>query len=419
MLLINVENIYFNYLNSINPIINNLSFSIYKQSKIGLIGKNGQGKSTIFKILIDDIKIDSGNIYKDKNLSIGYLPQDINIDENLSLEEYLLSFNTRLLEIKIQLKNENNEQNIINLLNEYDEIDGYHYETEIVNTISHFDFSVNDLNRKIKTFSGGEKIRIALSRIIIQKPSILLLDEPSNHLDIKYITWLENYLSNSEIPFIIISHDRSFLDNTVNDIWELTTDNIKKYAGNYSDYQKQKDIQLQNQIEAYEQNQKKIKQFKTEILNRKSKATKRENYKIPRSKKKNGAICKRDSGQSKIIRREQSVMKSAKILQNKISRMLEKEEASKPFIDKKRVISIYNEEIKNRIVLKINNLSKSYNNIKLFQYFDLIVNNGDRIAICGKNGSGKSTLLKILMNYENQDEGEYNWISCAKIGYYA
>ena len=415
-------NISFKYDKQVENLLEDLSFEINDKDKIGLIGKNGKGKTTLVNIILEKLELRKGNIQKTTNLKIGYLPQEISYQFDYTLEEYLLSFNIKLSKLQREItfitKEDNSSNEIINLFSEFEELDGYRYQSEITKLLYKFGFSENDLERNIESFSGGEKTKAAIFRLIIQEPTILLLDEPTNHLDIATLLWVEEFLLNSEIPYLLISHDREFLDKTVNKIWDLEDKKIASYTGNYSFYKEYKESEYNRKIKEFVKVQRKITQLTSAFEERKSSALKREKFKAPRSVKKNGGLCKRDMFGVK-NRDEQAMMRSAKAIETRITREIEKEEAKKPIVEKRFRLNFSNSELKNKHVLKVDNLSKSFGDKNILENISLNIELHSRVAITGKNGIGKSTLFKVLMNNLDLDSGSFNWAPKARIGYYA
>ncbi len=416
-------NISFKYDKQVDNLLENLSFEINDKDKIGLTGKNGKGKTTLINIILEKLELRKGNIQKSTNLTIGYLPQEISYQSDFTLEEYLLSFNPKLSELQKNIKNndnniKNNSNDIIRLLSEFEQLNGYSYQSEITKLLYKFGFSEIDLERNIESFSGGEKTKAAIFQLLIQEPTILLLDEPTNHLDIATLLWLEEFLSCSDIPYLIISHDREFLDKTVNKIWDLEDKKITSYTGNYSFYKEYKETEYNRKVKEFDKIQKKISQLTSAFEDRKNSAMKREKFKPPRSVKRNGGLCSRDMFGVK-NRDEQAMMRSAKAVETRINKEIQKEEAKKPTIDKRYTLNFSNSDLKNKNILKVDNLSKSFGDKIILKNVSLNIELHNRVAITGKNGIGKSTLFKILMNSLSFDSGSFNWAPKARIGYYA
>ncbi|MCD4818686.1 MAG: ABC-F type ribosomal protection protein [Candidatus Cloacimonetes bacterium] len=417
---IKANNLEFCYEDQTENILENISFEIITSSRTGLIGKNGSGKTTILKLLQRIILPTQGNIYFNKEIRFGFLPQEIAFSKNITVLDYLWNQQLELFELKkkIDKLEEFKDQEVVEILENYEKLRGYKFENRVEKIISKFEFDPKILERKLSTFSGGEKTKIALCRIIVGEPDILLLDEPTNHLDVNTLNWLENYLRKIHIPFLVISHDRKFLDNCVEKIWELDKKTLKSYSGNYSFYKNEKEIEFQRKMHEYDVQQKKIKQLKSTLQKKKDKANKYENYKEKRSIKKNGGKCQRDVPSCEGPR-VKNMMRNVMASEKRIELILDKEQSNKPFIEKERKIKIQNSNLKCRFVLKIENLSKSYNQKKIFQNLTFSVKNHSKLNITGSNGSGKSTLLKIIIGDIQDFAGSFCWSPQTKIGYYS
>ncbi len=402
MSLIQVSNVYKSFTGI--TIFKNISFNINEKDKIGLIGINGSGKSTLIKLILGLEESDKnpnthviGTISRNNNVQIGYLSQhsDLNPNNNI-LEELLDTFGTlranyeRIQEInKILLSNaHNNTDNeklideLTNLVSIYEEQGGYTSEYKIHKVLNDLEVSENLWNNKISTLSGGQQTKLSLCKILLNDPDLLILDEPTNHLDLESIEWLESFLKNYKKSFLLISHDKYFLDNTVNRIFEIEGKTLKIYKGNYTDFTIQKEIFLSGALKSFEQEQDKIKKLEEFVL-----------------KYKAGQKSKQARGRQKFLER---MDKQENPLHN-IKSMRLQFEVDVPSTKK---------------VLEVKNLSKSFGNNLLFKNFNLSLEKGDRVALLGRNGIGKSTILKIINHLEKADTGELSFGEKIKIGYY-
>lgn len=423
MLYIQIKNLFFAYSNSPDNLFENLNIDIYSNSRIGLIGKNGTGKSTLFKLILKYLKPDKGIINIKDNLNIGFLGQEI-INSNITVENFIWESNTKLsfLKNKIQeyesIKNYNSSE-LINIISEFDNLGGYIFDSEIEKVLEKFSFRKNVLKQKINELSGGEKNKLLLASLLLKKTDILLLDEPTNHIDIYYIEWLEDYLLKLKIPYIIISHDRKFLDKTTNKICLLENCNIQEYTGNYSFYSAFRENEIKSKINESQVISKKIKKLEISLIKRKNKAKKFENFKPTRSIKKNGGICKRDEGSGSGSLSISKMMKSAVVLENRINKIIEDEKNNRPFIEKNRDIFLISGNNRNKNILEVRDLEKSFQNNIIFQNISFLVSKGEKIHISGKNGSGKTTLIKTILGFFDDYKGYYKWADGLKIGYYS
>ena len=409
---IKANNLRFCYETMVENLLDDISFEIHNTGRIGLIGKNGCGKTTILKLLMGKLKPTSGNIYFRNDLIFGFLPQEINLPENVSVSDYLWKVNPQLFRLKKKIDNlkKYSDEEIVNILSEFEKNRGYRFENRFEKLLSQFELEKEMLSRSLNSLSGGEKTKIAFCRIMLKEPDLVFMDEPTNHLDIKTLLWLENYLQKITVPFLIISHDRRFLDNCVNEIWELENKKLRIFSGNYSFYKNEKDTEFNRKLHRYEVQKRKIKQLKKTLTQRRSWAL---NHQAQTGKEGFAPVYEMITNPAK------SAMKRAKNIETRIQKEIEKEESEKPFIEKKRKILIQESDLKSRYVLKVENLTKSFGSKNVFQNLSFSVHNHSRLAINGANGSGKSTLLKILVGEIADFKGKFSWNPQVKIGYYS
>lgn len=381
-------------------ILENITFEINNGDKIGIIGKNGSGKTTILKILTGEIELHQPDNHspvfsKIGSPTIGTLNQMTFDNENETLESELLKCYKNLTDIedelnKIQKMLENSEdEKLINkfskLHDEFDRLDGYEYKSELASIISSFGFSETDKHKKLCEFSGGQKTKIAFIKLILSKPDVLLLDEPTNHLDIKAVNWLENYLSTYKKAAVIVSHDRTFLDNTINIVYEIEYKKLKKYVGNYSKFLKTKSEAYESQLKMYEAQQREIADIKEFIERFRYKATK------------------------------------AAAVQSRV-KMLEKMQIIPRPIQPD--IKTFHQKIKPEIesgseVLSCTNLRIGYDKDKPLANIDLKLLRGERLGIIGGNGLGKSTLLNVLTGKLEPIYGHFKFGYNVQYGYFS
>jgi len=384
-----------------DKIFENVTFDVKTKDKIGLVGRNGTGKTTLMKILAGYETFQSGQINKRKGLAIGYLEQIPNYDdENTALDVLNKAF-SNLYEIKDQmdsiqksfdklhgeeLKSAVKKYSSLNDL--YEIAGGYDIKEKMNKILIGLDISSEMQNRKFNNLSGGEKTRIILGKILLERPELLLLDEPSNHLDIKSVEWLEEYLNNYEGTILIVSHDRYFLDKVANKIIELDEDGVEIYNGNYSKYVAEKELRFLQAMKEYENQQKNIKKMEEQV----------KRYRIW------GEM--RDS--DKMYRR-------AKELEKRLEKI---DMIKKPVVDKKAPnFQINSQERTGREVIKVNNISKTFGSKELFRDLSFTLFYEESMCILGENGTGKSTILKIILDEIKSDSGEVKIGSNVKIGY--
>lgn len=387
MNLISLENIYKSYGEKV--LLNNISVAINEGEKIGIIGINGTGKSTLLRIIAGNEIYENGNIISSNNLKISYLPQQSYFDENATVIEQIFKDQTpemRLLReyestVKALEQDEKSETLQIKLLNLTSKMDAFNaWQLESDAKIILTKLGIYDFNAKISTLSGGQKKRIALAAALIAPSDLLILDEPTNHIDNETVAWLEKYLNNRKSSLLMITHDRYFLDRVTNKIWELHSGNIYSYTGNYSAFLEKKleREELERAIESKRQN----------TLRRELEWIKR------------GAKARSTKQKARIQRFEE-------LKNNKIDTVDDKIEisASSTRLGKK--------------VIEINHISKSFGDRTLIKDFSYIFSRGDRVGIIGPNGMGKSTLLNICIGKIPTDSGEVIVGETVKIGYFS
>lgn len=390
-----------------NKILDNISFVLEDNDKVCLIGNNGAGKSTLLKILNGDINYDSGNInYNDE--SIGMLMQEIDIEDyDLTIIDYIKKkTNFLLLEEKLHKLEENlNDSNMEeygNVLDLYLKLDGYNFENNINMLLNGLGLN-KDLNKKVKELSGGEKIKVLLTILLLSNPDIMLLDEPTNNLDIDGITYLENYLVKLNKKMIIVSHDEEFLNNISNKIFELNQGKLTEYKMPYYEYLDYKKKEYKRNLDKYNS----INEKKEELKSRIKEAEKWSNKGVNKKKKDNDKIAAN-------FAKEQTKKTSGNI--SKLKRELEKEE-NIDFKKKEKVsfdVNFTNEKGNKDIV--INDLVCGYENFKTNK-INLNIPFGMRVRIDGKNGTGKSTFIKTLLSKIDKVSGDIIKGNEVKFGY--
>ena len=265
-----------------NRILEDISAQVNPGEKIGLVGKNGIGKTTLIKLMIEELSPDEGYIETQNNINIGYLPQqpEFSSDDTLYAKlkqvfENIHALEKELIHLENKMAEETNSEKLDSIMNKYSKIrdefenkGGYQIDRNIRSILKGLGFGDEEFSKPLNNFSGGEKTRALLAKKLLQRPDILILDEPTNYLDLDGLSWLEDYLTNYQENFIIITHDRYFLENTVNVIWELSEEGLTVYKGNYSSYIEQKRLLEERQEKEYEKQQKYFK--KTEDFIRKN-----------------------------------------------------------------------------------------------------------------------------------------------------
>ncbi|MGO1527627.1 ABC-F family ATP-binding cassette domain-containing protein [Senegalia sp. (in: firmicutes)] len=388
MIILSASNINKSYIGDL--ILENISFVVKSQEKVGLVGLNGAGKTTLFKILIDEISFDSGSIHIANDTKIGYLKQNTLFDSNnsvydeaLNVFEYIIELEKtiRNLEIEISEKSQDETFDIEELMNKYSRLqeefsekNGYGYKSEIRGVLKGLGFSEAEFDKPINNLSGGQKSRVLLSKLLLKKPDLLLLDEPTNHLDIDAINWLEKYIKEYNGAAIIISHDRYFLDSTASKIFELENKKLEIYNGNYSTYMKKRKKNLELQAKNYENQQKEIKSEKEKIK-------------------------QLSLGGKRAIRQS----KSREKMLDKIN-VLDKPTS----LDGRSKIRFEPKVKSGDDVLKIKEVSKSFEENKLLENISFDIYRGEKVGLIGPNGVGKTTLFNIILNKVKVDSGLVN-----------
>lgn len=376
-----------------NLILNNINFQINKGDRVALVGRNGSGKSTLFKIIVGELSCDEGSCNRPKNTTIGYLSQQLALKEEHSLWEELLEIYSPLIQMETTLRNLEKEishqsnthhsQKLNSLMEQYGHLqeefekqNGYGYPSQIRRVLNGLGFKEEDYQKQIHKFSGGQKTRIALAKLLLKQPDILLLDEPTNYLDLETTEWLESFLLNYPHTLFIISHDRYFLDKLVTQVFELENKKLTVYQGNYSDYVRRKKENLEITQRHYQQQQKEIQRQEQIIAKYRS------------------------------FNREKSIQKA-----ESRQKMLDKMEKIEPPTSEVPTLrfKIQSQIKSGRNVLKVENLSKSFGEKKLFSNINFQVYRQDHIGIIGPNGIGKSTLFKMILGQIPFDEGKIIW----------
>jgi ATP-binding cassette, subfamily F, member 3 len=354
----------------------NANMFIKPNDKIGLIGLNGRGKSTLLKIINGEYTIDNGAISKSNDCTIGFLNQDLlsyqsddaivtvamgafkeAVDTQRQLEQTLHALETEYSDELVE--------KLTKLQERFERLDGYTMQAKAEEVLEGIGFSTHDLHRPLREFSGGWRMRVMLAKLLLEKPSLLMLDEPTNHLDLPSIQWVENYLREYSGAVIIVSHDRMFLDNVVSKIVEVSFGQLVTYEGNYSFYQQEKELRKEIQNNAYENQQAKIRQTERFIERFKAKATK--------------------------ARQVQSRIKA-----------LDRMEVIEQIVDDAAAVNFkfkFKQE-SGRHVITLSDVSKAYGTLEILKSTTAGIERGDKIALIGANGKGKSTLLRIIAGTE-------------------
>ncbi|MBQ6492496.1 MAG: ABC-F type ribosomal protection protein [Erysipelotrichaceae bacterium] len=354
-----------------NDVFEHIDFTVNENERIALVGRNGSGKTTLLKVLTGECELSSGQLIKANKTVISYLKQNaLNNCTDTVREVFddvfrdIKDLEKQLEEVQKQLESDHDEKLIekySRLEEEYKYLGGYSYQSEMMSVLNGFGFTMEDLDRNVSSFSGGEKTKIAFAGLLLSKPDLLLLDEPTNHLDLSTIEWLENYLSKYKKAMVIVSHDRTFIDHTVNVVYELEYGGIRRYAGNYSSFVEQKKNDLIRQEAAYRRQQKDIKRLEELI----------EKFRYKKNK--------------------------AAFAQSKIKYLERMEKIDDPKkADTKSFKAHFVCGVRGgKNVLSLDHFQVGYD-VPLAEV-TLEIHKGDRICVMGDNGTGKSTLLKTII----------------------
>ena len=393
-MLIQLNNVTKNFV--VNEIFSNVKMEINDKDRVAIVGRNGAGKSTLLKIISGELSFDSGERTISKNTTIGYLSQEFIVREDLSIYEEMITCFDEIISLEANLEKLSYEltpENIENdpaLLDRFDRLQNevlthkdYHYKSKIESVLYGLDFTKDVFDKKISTFSGGQKTRLSMAKLLLSEPDLLILDEPTNHLDMENVAWLENYLSSYNGAIVIVSHDRYFLDKVVNVVYNLEFGKLKKYVGNYSKFLKQYEEDYEKQLKEFTSQQKDIKRLEEFVQKNIARAS-----------------------TSKMAKSRQKVLDKMELIDNP------KKD------DKAANIEFKIKEQSGRDVLMIENLKVGYDGKQVGNAYNFSVYKGDRIAIVGRNGIGKSTLIKTIAKKQNAIGGSVHYGSKVSLGYY-
>lgn len=380
-----------------NTILEDINFTINDHEKIGLVGRNGTGKTTFLKALIGEIELSDGyeklEIEKTNDFKIGYIKQNLIENYHQQMEDYIknayqeiITLEKDINKVEKKLAEEYTDKTLENynkLINSYKLMGGYTYKKEYEQALKKFGFTEVDKKKTLEEFSGGQLTKLTFLRLILSKPDLLILDEPTNHLDINTIEWLEEYLKNYPKSIILVSHDQMFLDNICNVIYDIEYGTLKRYKGNYQQFLIKKQEDYEKQLKDYEAQQKEIKRLQS-IADR---------FKYKPSK--------------------------AKMALSKLKKIEQMTIIDKPQKENKKTFKINFDPEKEsyKEVLKIKNLSIGYD--KELANVTLTLTKGEKLGIIGANGTGKSTFLKTLLGEVKQLSGKYSFGNNVNIAYFS
>ena len=378
-------------------ILLNCSFQVNSGERVGIIGANGSGKSTVFKLVLGLEHPDKGQIAKPKNLRLGYLPQDVLqfsgktvLAQVMDVAEEVLAIERELSLLADQLEKPLPEAELAHaaqrqsrLLEEYERLGGYDLEAKARKVLGGLGFDEDDMHKPVEEMSGGWAMRVALARILLAEPDLILLDEPTNHLDLDSLIWLEDYLVHTPSSLMLVSHDRVFLDNVVHKLLELENGQITSYPGDFQHYLEEKEKKIQSHWSAYNHQQEQIRQIK------------------------------------RFIDRNRARKDRARQVQGRI-KMLDKMDLIKPPTSPDRFSFAFPPPSRApKVVLELKRIAKSYGEQAVLSDMNLTIQRGDRVALLGPNGTGKTTLVKLMAGVLDPESGQRSLGSGVSIAYFA
>jgi ATP-binding cassette subfamily F protein 3 len=420
MNIISLTDIAYNYTLGEANLFEKVRLDINWGDRIGLIGPNGCGKTTLLRIIAGELKPMSGAVARPKeHVEQGYLRQETTESFQGSLFDYVFSVLAEAFEAKrardaLEEELGKSRDTSPDLGLKYSTADetfnslrGPELIRNVKATLSGLGFAESQFTQPFNSLSGGEKTKASLARLLLKKPDFLILDEPTNHLDRDSLQWLEQYLRNFPGTYLLVSHDRFFLDRTVDRILDLRRGQLKEYKGNYSFYREQRDAEIERQRELFEQRRKKVRKLKAESQRRKVWSARKEKEKIG-AKKEKGFISHRAA----------KLAKRAKAVEKRIEQAERIEKVEKPFEEKKISLKFPSFKESSKAVLTVADLAKSFGEKELFSDLSFTVSRGENLCILGPNGSGKTTLLRIILGQEKPDAGQARLGHNVRIGYY-
>ncbi len=393
MVLVSLQGIYKSYGDKV--VLDAVDWQITDGRRIGLVGPNGVGKTTLLEIIAGQREPDKGVVQRGKGLRIGYLQQEAQLVGERSLKEEmeevfasLLRKESKIRELEERISSKQGDLKFLlkeysRLSQEFEAADGYLIHTKIEKTLFGLGFQAEDLTKRVGSLSGGQKSIAALAKVLLADPQLLLLDEPTNHLDIRATEWLERFLADYPRTYIIISHDRQLLDRTTEEIVEVEGGKLKRWVGNYSAYQIQKQKELELAQKRYELQREWIE--RTEEFIRRNIA---------------GQKTKQAQSRRKLLEKVERLEKPSPKVRGPVLRFDSRRKGAQE-------------------VLRLEKVSKTFPGMRLFSGVSFTLLRGDRVGLVGPNGSGKTTLMKIIVGEEKADQGSVRVGNGVKIGYYS
>ncbi len=379
--MLNIQNL--TYLQGGTPLLQNVNLQAFAEQRIGLVGKNGCGKSTLFRLIRGEIKPDGGEVSLQSGKTIAYVEQEI-ANSDLPALEFVLDGDLELRVLEKTLAKENHDSTWFDAQHRYEAIDGYGAKARAAQLLNGLGFANDTLERKVESFSGGWRMRLNLARALMHRADLLLLDEPTNHLDLEAILWLEQYLARYPGSILLVSHDREFLNACVNRIAHVHDCTIDCYTGDYDDFERTRAERIAQQNQAFERQQEKIAHMEDFVRRFRAQATK----------------AKQAQSRIKALDRIQRI-------------------AAVHITDGHFELEIEAPERSPDLLLRAEKMGFGYGDRKLFSNIELVLRAGARIALLGPNGAGKSTLIKLLVGELQPTTGKLEFTPDIRIGYFA
>ncbi|MBM3332441.1 ABC-F family ATP-binding cassette domain-containing protein [candidate division WOR-3 bacterium] len=395
-------------------VLQHVSFTISPGEKIGLVGPNGSGKTTLLKLILRQIEPDQGDIAIAGEPEIGYVRQDVLDDEDLTVEQALFGemeeLEARLAQLRKEIAASPDDEGELAkdevIEDELNTRFGNGYRSRCEKTLAQFGFNLDRYKAKVNVLSPGERARLELARVLVREPNLLILDEPTNFLDIGQREWLERFLEEFAGTVLVVSHDRVFLDRVVNRVFDLRRSRLTVYEGDYDDYELAREQERAKLEHEHEVQQKEIHKLERAAEERKVWSARREKTKT----------AAHDSGFEG--HRAAKMAKRAKHAEKRIEQMIEAHEAKKPIVEKRPRPVLVTEELPDKRAVLAKDLTKSFSGRTVIEGASFEMRTGERVAVIGPNGSGKTVLLRMLVSELEPDKGKAQFGAGTRVGYF-